>query len=255
MDKLDVPKVNEPVFLPGDKEKPVIVESGETLKPGHYELGGSEEDCTQFLKQARNLVENRAALEQLLLALNQSGKSNTSSSVTPNLGNGSNVRSGPLVIHAETPWAVEHLKALGIALEHTPSKTVLAAETDPEALNIALVKVLNVLRVRMGIHEQNLRNAERIRDAENRLNPYRRKTIKLGPQGEPIEGLDDTAFPKNYKPGDPNADAEGFVVLPNVNKAIETSEFQAAIEEYKLIRAVLEKIAPNQFFPEPPTLP
>ncbi|MCY3020999.1 MAG: hypothetical protein NTW87_18440, partial [Planctomycetota bacterium] len=104
-------------------------------------------------------------------------------------------------------------------------------------------------------HEQNRRSADRIRDAETRINPYRRRIVKIGPQGEAVEEADPTPFPRVYKPGDPNADAEGYVTMPNVNRALETAEFQADAEEYRLVRAAMERLAPQQIFPDPPALP
>ncbi|HYF50410.1 MAG TPA: hypothetical protein VEJ63_13455 [Planctomycetota bacterium] len=235
-------------YAPAADATPEAVAGGELVRPGHLEFS-AQRSAEDIIADARQFAGMRIALEQLLAALHQLPRASVIAAPASN-----NLNGAPIVIHADLPWSADHLKALGIGVERTPAKTVIAA-TEPEALNVALVKVLGVLRLRMGIHDQNLRNAERIRDAENRINPYRRKTIKIGPQGEAVEALDPAPFPKNFKPGDPNADAEGFVLLPNVNRTVETAEFQAAIEEYRLVRSVLERLSPNQFFPDPPTPP
>jgi flagellar basal body rod protein FlgC/flagellar basal body rod protein FlgG len=159
-----------------------------------------------------------------------------------------------IVIHGDLPWAEQHLKALGVSVERIPGRMTIPAGKDMAVLTEKLAKVLEVLRVRMGVHEQNLRNAERVRDGD-RISPYRRKIIKIGAQGEALEELDPTPFPKVSRPGDPNADGEGFVLLPNVNRAIETADFQSAAEEYRLIRAALERLAPQHIFPDPIPLP
>lgn len=161
----------------------------------------------------------------------------------------------PVVIYADLPWSERHLKALGIPVEHSTGHTTLMMDGDPRKLAAALAKVLQVLRVRMSLHDQNLRNADRLRDADNRLNPYRRKTLTIDAQGEAVEGDDPAPFPKTFKPGDPNADGEGFISLPNVNRAVETAEFQAAREEYKLVRAAAERLEPHSIFPDPPAIP
>jgi flagellar basal-body rod protein FlgC len=162
---------------------------------------------------------------------------------------------GPIIIHADLVWTEEHLKALGVAVERTPGRTTILRRGDRAKVVEAMTKVLQVLRMRMAVHEQNLRNAERIRDAENRINPYRRKVLKIGPQGAPVEELDPAPFRKVQKPGDPNADADGFVTMPNVDRAAETAELQAAVDEYRLVRACMERLAPLQIFPDPAPLP
>jgi flagellar basal body rod protein FlgC len=242
--------------------------AGDFCQPGN---GAAQEDTEAAPLRCGHLefpaIDNEAEIQALAAALGerrmledlQAALAHASARPAPVLANpaagGAPAAAGPVVIHADLPWTAEHLKLLGINLERTPGRLTLAADNDPEALASAVVKVLQVLRQRMGLHEQNLRNADRIRDSENRLNPYRRKTIHIGEKGEPVEELDNTPFPKTYKPGDPNTDAEGFIVMPNVNKTVETTEFQAAAEEYALARAVAARLAPNHVFPDPPRLP
>ncbi|HYG77290.1 MAG TPA: hypothetical protein VEK08_19955 [Planctomycetota bacterium] len=161
----------------------------------------------------------------------------------------------PIVVHADLPWTERHLKALGVNVERTPGRTTITPGENPSSVAAQLTKVLQVLRLRMSVHEQNIRNAERVRDADNRLNPYRRKILKIGPQGEPLEEVDSSPLPKVSKPGDPNADADGFVTLPNVNRAVEAADFQAAAEEYRMIRTVMERLDPHSVFPDPIALP
>jgi len=161
----------------------------------------------------------------------------------------------PLIVHAPLSRVTEHLKALGIAVEKNNERTTIGTDEEEEAVVNALVKVMAGLRRRMEVHEENLRNAGKTRDADGRLNAYHRKTVSIGPKGALIEGVDNSALPKTYKPGDPDAGPDGFVVMPNVNKAVETAEFKAAIEEYKLLRSALERLAPRHVFPDPPAAP
>ena len=79
--------------------------------------------------------------------------------------------------------------------------------------------------------------------------------MAIGPQGNLVEGVDKSELPKNYKPGDPDAGPDGFVVLSNVNKAVESEDFKGTIDEYKLVRTALERIAPKHVFPDPPAAP
>lgn len=216
------------------------------LRDGHLEFSdasklpmGPEQYPQEMLK--------RYALERLTYAL--------SHPTTTAPGAGSAISAEPLTIHADLPWSEHHLKALGISVEHSAGQTVITTDGDVRKLSSTLAKVLQVLRRRLLIHDQNLRNADKVRDADGRLNPYRRKVLTINAQGDPVEGDDPSPFPKTYKLGDPNADAEGFVVLPNVNRAVELSEFLAGREEYKLIRAAAERLDPRSIFPDPPSPP
>ena len=118
-----------------------------------------------------------------------------------------------------------------------------------------LAKVLDGLRKRMDVHEENLRNAGKTRDADGHLNAYRRKTVELGKKGEILDGVDTSELPRNYKPGDPDAGPDGFVVLSNVNKTVETAEFKAVIAEYQMVREALMRLDARQIFPEAPRTP
>jgi flagellar basal-body rod protein FlgC len=210
------------------------------LRPGHLEYPAPDRNAE--LRKVSAAVTTRRALEALSVTL-------ANPAAVAKAGD------EPLVIYADIPWTERHLKTLGIPVEHSTGHTTLMMDGDPRKLASALAKVLQVLRLRLSIHEQNLRNADRVRDTDNRLNPYRRKTLTIDAQGEAVEGEDPAPFPKTFKPGDPNADAEGFISLPNVNRAVETAEFQAAREEYKLLRAAAERLEPRSIFPEPPALP
>ena len=219
---------------------PDLATSDAPVRAGHLEYPAP--DRAAELKKLAAELSIRRALEALSVTLANPAAS-------------AKAGDEPVVIYADLPWSERQLKALGIPVEHSTGHTTLMMDGDPHKLSAALAKVLQVLRVRMSLHEQNLRNADRLRDADNRLNPYRRKTLTIDAQGEAVEGDDPAPFPKTFKPGDPNADAEGFINLPNVNRAVETAEFQAAREEYKLIRAAAERLEPHSIFPDPPNIP
>jgi len=213
------------------------------LLPGHLEFPSVD---TGPLFAARN---RRQMLEKLLDALARPAPA------PPPAGASNGLLTSPIVIHADLPWTERHLKALGVTVERTPGRTTITPGENPGILAAQLTQVLQVLRARLFIHEQNIRNAERVRDADNRVNPYRRKILKISPQGEPLEELDLSILPKVSKPGDPNADPDGFVTMPNVNRAVETVEFMTAAEEYRMIRTVMERLAPQNIFPDPIPLP
>jgi flagellar basal-body rod protein FlgC len=222
--------------------------NGEPLRPGHLEypainLAAENEQLGQLLA-ARRLIDGLgiALSHPIILPPAAPGTAPVNTEEF-------------IVIHADLVLTEQHLKALNIPVERTPGRTTITVNGDVAHLSAALAKALQVLRLRMSVHEQNWRNAERIRDADNRINPYRRKMIKIGPQGEAVEEPDPSPFPKTYKPGDPNADGEGFVTMPNINRTVETAEFQAAAAEYRLVRSALERLSPYQIFPDPIALP
>ncbi len=212
------------------------------IKIGVLEYPGDEEDSLSLYKNLRI----RSALQALQAGLNSASKKSEAPAESDAL---------PLIVHSPLPKTTEHLNALKISAEKTNERTTIGTGADETDVANALVTVLQGLRRRMTVHEENLRNAGKTRDSEGRLNAYRRKTVSIGPQGNIIEGVDKSDLPKNYKPGDPDAGPDGFVMLSNVNKAVESAEFKATIEEYKLLRTALERLAPKHIFPDPPSVP
>lgn len=162
-----------------------------------------------------------------------------------------------LDLMADLPLASAHLKALGIAVENLQGRTSITigprAEDQQRAV-AALSKVLQGLLKRMAVCQQNHANAFRTRDEQKRLNPYRRKTVKIGEEGEVLSAEDESEFRKELKPESEDAGPDGFVRYPNVNRSLEQADFARAAEEYRLVRLALERCAPNVIFPEPPAL-
>lgn len=130
---------------------------------------------------------------------------------------------------------------------------------------------LTAQRLRMEVAASNLANAESTRTPEG--GPYRRRVVRLGerspapPRGEswgrwlavaagmPDRGAtggvgrgvrvlaiaeDSTPLRREYRPGHPDADASGYVELPNVNPALEMVELIAASRAYEASLAALE---------------
>ena len=80
--------------------------------------------------------------------------------------------------------------------------------------------------------------------------PYQRKTVSFANRmdralGVPTVqmsrvGRDATAFPQRYDPGNPAADARGYVQTPNVNSFIEVMDMREAERSYNANLAVLQ---------------
>ncbi len=91
---------------------------------------------------------------------------------------------------------------------------------------------LQAQRTRMDTIANNILNANTTRNEKGEKVPYRRRFVLFAPgQGgdradragvhvQQVE-LDNSPFRKQYQPGHPDADAQGYVQYPNVDVAIE----------------------------------
>ncbi len=95
---------------------------------------------------------------------------------------------------------------------------------------------------RLRVIAQNLANADSIAERPGEQ-PYRRKLIsfenvldrELGTDNVKVRKVfeDMTAFPKRYQPAHPAADADGYVMVPNVNPLIEMMDMREAQRSYE----------------------
>jgi flagellar basal-body rod protein FlgC len=96
--------------------------------------------------------------------------------------------------------------------------------------------------VRMRVIAENLANAQSV-SREPGGAPYRRKTVAFraaldrvsGATTVKVDGIgnDRSDFQKVYQPGSPAADANGYVLMPNVNTLLETADMKAAQRSYE----------------------
>jgi flagellar basal-body rod protein FlgC len=109
---------------------------------------------------------------------------------------------------------------------------------------------LSAERVRMDVTAENLANAQSTRTA-NGQGPYRRKEVVMqeagvgvGPsfadslqaaRGVKVAGIVEDPSPsrKVYDPGHPDADAKGYVEMPNVNTVTEMTDLIGASRAYE----------------------
>jgi flagellar basal-body rod protein FlgC len=122
---------------------------------------------------------------------------------------------------------------------------------------------LNAERARIEVAVSNLANAESTRSSKGE--PYRRRDVVLASDSvTPFEGTlqeagatgvrvaavveDQTAFKRRYEPSHPDADADGFVALPNVEPAEEMVDMLSAARAYQanltaisLVRDMLQR--------------
>lgn len=101
---------------------------------------------------------------------------------------------------------------------------------------------------RLRVVAENVANADSVSEVPGG-DPYRRKTIsfrnaldrELGIETVQVQkvGLDQSDFKLKYEPGNPAADAKGYVKLPNVNALIEMTDMREAQRSYEAnLRAI-----------------
>ncbi|MCM2472807.1 flagellar basal body rod protein FlgC [Rhizobium sp. CG5] len=101
---------------------------------------------------------------------------------------------------------------------------------------------LEVQSTRLRIVSENIANARSTGDTPG-ADPYRRKTVTFGSELDKVSGaelvqveklgVDASDFVEEYDPGNPAADAKGFVKMPNVNILIEMSDMREANRSYE----------------------
>ncbi|WP_294332086.1 flagellar basal body rod protein FlgC [uncultured Sphingomonas sp.] len=101
---------------------------------------------------------------------------------------------------------------------------------------------LRAQSLRMRTIAENLANQDSVADTPGG-NPYRRKVVSFqaavdrasGATGVKVKSIqgDQTDFVKVYQPGHPAADAQGYVLKPNVNGLIESADMKAAQRSYE----------------------
>lgn len=101
---------------------------------------------------------------------------------------------------------------------------------------------LKVQSARLRVTAENLANADSTAPVPGG-DPYRRKTIAVGPVRDRESGLElvevrrygraPGEFPMRYEPGHPAADANGYVKRPNVEPLIELMDMREAQRSYE----------------------
>ena len=121
----------------------------------------------------------------------------------------------------------------------------------------ASASALDAERVRLEVAVSNIANAESTRGPDGQ--PYRRRDVLLAPSqmesfdaalgqvgaiGVKVANIveDQTAFRKRFEPSHPDADAEGFVSVPNVDVPEEMVDMVGAARAYQANIAAINVI-------------
>ncbi len=100
--------------------------------------------------------------------------------------------------------------------------------------------------LRLNVIARNIANANTSRTDTNE--PYRRQDVILSTGGD-IDGVSieeivpdmNTAFKRIFKPGHPDADKNGYVLMPNVDVPVEMMNMIVATRSYQANVAVLKR--------------
>jgi flagellar basal-body rod protein FlgC len=115
---------------------------------------------------------------------------------------------------------------------------------------------LTAERLRMDIAASNLANAQTTRSQANPGQPYQEEAVvfqarQMGPdaaaQGVSAIAIVNPARPnvRSYDPGNPDADAQGFVTYPNVDVSSEMTDLMGASRSYQ-VNATVAQAAKQQ---------
>ncbi|PVX30299.1 flagellar basal body rod protein FlgC [Sphingomonas pokkalii] len=101
---------------------------------------------------------------------------------------------------------------------------------------------LRAQSLRMRVIAENLANQDSVAETPGG-DPYRRRVVSFqaevdratGATGVKVRSVqgDQSNFTKVYQPGHPAADAQGYVLKPNVNGLIESADMKAAQRSYE----------------------
>jgi flagellar basal-body rod protein FlgC len=101
---------------------------------------------------------------------------------------------------------------------------------------------LRAQSLRMRVIAENLANADSVANSPGGQ-PYRRRIPTFRAEMDKASGArevsvtairgDVRAFPRVYQPGNPAADAKGYVLMPNVNALTEAADMKAAQRGYE----------------------
>ena len=103
--------------------------------------------------------------------------------------------------------------------------------------------------LRLRVIAENIANADSTGETPTTL-PYRRQVVSFSNEldkatgAEMVQvskiGRDTSQFQRRYLPGHPSADADGYVLYPNVNSLIETMDMREAQRSYEANLNVIE---------------
>jgi flagellar basal-body rod protein FlgC len=111
---------------------------------------------------------------------------------------------------------------------------------------------LTAQRIRMDTIAGNIANINTTHDASGKVNPYRRRFVLFAPgqagedgaagPGVHVQSIQEDQSPltRKFEPGNPDADADGYVQYPNVDLSIEFVNAMEASRAYEANVTMME---------------
>lgn len=129
----------------------------------------------------------------------------------------------------------------------TPVSPITSQGPFSEAMETA-ASAMRAESIRLRVVAENLANANSTATTPGGT-PYQRKTVNFEETFDRVTGasvvqagkfgVDPAPFRTEYDPSHPAADANGFVMLPNVNEVVEVADMREAERSYEANLAVL----------------
>jgi len=109
------------------------------------------------------------------------------------------------------------------------------------------VSGLRAQSMRMNVVASNIANANTSRTETGQ--PYRRQTLVFSALAEELGGVEivevapdlTSEFKRVFQPGHPDADADGYMMMPNVDLPVEMMQMVAASRAYQANAAILKR--------------
>ncbi len=137
-----------------------------------------------------------------------------------------------------------YLKNKGFKVEVISENPLIYKIPAQEGLLEDLAKILKTVRVITGYYTVNLANINTTKTSEG--GPYRRKGLIINKNFEIKKVIDIPGdLKKVFDPSHPDADSDGYLWLPNVDRKEETTEIMSMKKLEKAIIRVIEKLDNN----------
>jgi len=138
---------------------------------------------------------------------------------------------------------VEWLRSNNVHMEKDPNGDERIF--DSSICRRALVQYRRMLHLRMCVIAENIANINTTRDARGEKHPYRRRRVVARNNASVQVESDPSPFLKRYQPAHPDADADGYVLYPNVDRSVEDASSLEASVEYRTVTRILQRFDPT----------
>ena len=142
----------------------------------------------------------------------------------------------------------------GVAVKTSADGLLNEIENTPASRD-AILRYVSFLRQWMDASVANMANVSTTRDAQGDPNPYRRQVIRLSDTGEFTLDHDSSPPRLVLDLKHPDARADGYVAMPDIDLHTEMTNAMTAAKDYELAQAILAKLDPHLALAWPTPIP